>query len=133
MAVRCPRNIDHPFGVRPMRLMLAFAAAFASTLCFAAERAIEKEAVVNAAPAAVYSAWSTGEGLQSFFSPEAVVDARPEGAFSIHFNPYASAGLRGADDMHVLAAQPGKMISFTWNAPPQFPEVRPQRTVVIVR
>jgi uncharacterized protein YndB with AHSA1/START domain len=35
--------------------------------------------------------------------------------------------------MRFLALQPKKMISFDWNAPPSLPEVRAQRTFVIVR
>jgi hypothetical protein len=35
--------------------------------------------------------------------------------------------------MRVLAVQPLKMLSFTWNAPPYLPEARGQRTVVILR
>lgn len=99
----------------------------------AQERAIEKEVVVEAAVAAAWSAWSTSAGLQSFFAPEAIVEARPGGLFSVHFNPYARPGLKGADEMRVLAVQQDRMISFTWNAPPHLPEVRAQRTVVIVR
>jgi uncharacterized protein YndB with AHSA1/START domain len=35
--------------------------------------------------------------------------------------------------MRFLALQRPSMLSFTWNAPPSLPEVRAQRTVVIVR
>jgi uncharacterized protein YndB with AHSA1/START domain len=34
--------------------------------------------------------------------------------------------------MRILAIQPGKMLSFTWNAPPTLPTVRGQRTHVVV-
>ena len=97
------------------------------------ERAIRKEALVPAAVGAVWNAWTTREGIQSFFAPEAVVEARPEGAFRLHFNPYAPPGGKGADDMRFLALQQERMLSFTWNAPPHLPEARLQRTVVIVR
>jgi len=33
----------------------------------------------------------------------------------------------------ILAIQPQKMLSFTWNAPPHLPNVRQQRTSVVVR
>lgn len=115
-----------------MRLAILVLALLA-TAAAAEERAIRKEATVTAPPMEVWNAWSTSEGIQSFFAPEAFVDARPEGRFSVHINPYAPAGQKGADDMRVLGVQPGKMISFTWNAPPSLPEARAQRTVVIVR
>lgn len=97
------------------------------------ERRIVKEAVVKAPVERVWKAWTTPEGIRSFFAPEAIVEPRPGGAFFIHFNPYAPAGLKGADDMRVLAVQEGKLISFTWNAPPHLPQARAQRTFVTVR
>ena len=115
-----------------MKRMLAVLACAAAP-AVAQERMLVKEVVVEASVAAAWSAWTTRDGIQSFFAPEAVIDARPGGIYSIHFDPYAPAGLRGADDMRVLALQENRMISFTWNAPPQFPEARAQRTVVIVR
>ena len=68
-----------------------------------------------------------------FFAPDAEIDARPEGAFHIFINPYAEAGMKGADTMRFLALQPDKMLSFDWNAPPSLPQVRGQRTFVVVR
>ena len=115
---------------------LAGAALCASTFALAAipaERAVVKDAVVKAPLDEVWKAWTTSEGIVSFFAPEAVVEPRPGGAFSIHFNPYASPGLKGADDMRVLAVQDRRMLSFTWNAPPHLPEARAQRTAVTVR
>lgn len=99
----------------------------------AQERTIFKEAVVEESVATVWKTWTTKEGLESFFAPEAIVDPRPDGALGIHFDPYAQKGLKGADDMRVLAVQENRLFSFTWNAPPQFKEVRPQRTIVAVR
>jgi uncharacterized protein YndB with AHSA1/START domain len=97
------------------------------------ERAIRKEALVRAPVADVWNAWTTSAGIQSFFAPEAIVDPRPEGAFRLHFNPYAPPGAKGADDMRFLGLQREKMLSFTWNAPPHLPDARLQRTMVIVR
>jgi uncharacterized protein YndB with AHSA1/START domain len=99
----------------------------------AQDRAITKDVVVRAQPAAVWEAWTTAAGIESFFAPEAIVDARADGAFRLHFNPYAPPGAKGADDMRFLALQKERMLSFTWNAPPHLPEARLQRTVVIVR
>lgn len=113
--------------------LLALAALALMPAAFAQERAITKEVVVAAPLAEAWKAWATSEGIQSFFAPEAVVEARPDGAFFVHFNPYAKPGMKGADDMRVLAVQENRMISFTWNAPPHLPQARGQRTVVIVR
>lgn len=97
------------------------------------DRRIVKQVTVKASLDDAWKAWSTTEGIQSFFAPEARIEARPGGAFHVHFNPYAKPGLKGADDMTVLAAQERKMISFTWNSPPYMPVVRSQRTSVQVR
>jgi uncharacterized protein YndB with AHSA1/START domain len=106
---------------------------FAASAASAAERAIDKEVVVNATVDQVWSAWTTRAGIISFFAPDAEIDPHPDGAFHIYFNPDVSPGMRGADDMRFLALQPKKMISFDWNAPPKFPEVRKQRTFVVLR
>ena len=116
-----------------MKRALLAAALLASGAAFAQERQLVKEAVVKAPVDAVFRAWSTSEGLATFFAPEARVEAKSGGAYEVYFNPYAPAGQKGADDMRVLAVQDGRMISFTWNAPPHLPEVRGQRTVVVVR
>ena len=97
------------------------------------EREVVKDAVIDAPLDAVWQAWTTSEGIVSFFSPEAIVEPKPGGAFFLHFNPFAPPGLKGADDMRVLAVQEKKLISFTWNAPPHLPEARAQRTFVTVR
>jgi uncharacterized protein YndB with AHSA1/START domain len=99
----------------------------------APERMIEKQGVVGAPIGEVWKAWTTSEGVKSFFAPDAHVEARSGGPFEIYMNPYAPPGMKGADDMRVLAVQEPGMISFTWNAPPSQPEIRAQRTVVIVR
>jgi uncharacterized protein YndB with AHSA1/START domain len=99
----------------------------------AAERAIDKAVLVNAPVEAVWAAWTTREGIVSFFAPDAEIDARVGGAFHIHIDPLAAPGAKGADDMRFLALQPPRMLSFDWNAPPHLAEARTQRTFVIVR
>ena len=116
-----------------MRLLTALLVAALAMNAVAEERALHKEVVVKAPLADVWNAWTTTEGVKTFFAPDANVEARPDGPFQIYMNPYAEPGMKGADEMRVLAVQPMKMISFNWNAPPSLPEARKQRTVVIVR
>lgn len=120
---------------RLARALLAFATALvvALPLAEAAERSIDKEIVLAATPEQAWAAWTTREGITSFFAPDARIEPRVGGAFEIYINPYAEPGLKGADDMRFLALQPPRMLSFTWNAPPHLPQARAQRTVVIVR
>ena len=99
----------------------------------AAERAIEVEAVVKAPVPEVWKAWTTTDGVKTFFAPEANVDLRVNGPYEIFFNPLAQPGLKGADGMRVIGFQENKMLIFTWSAPPQLPEARTQQNIVIVR
>jgi uncharacterized protein YndB with AHSA1/START domain len=99
----------------------------------AAERAIDKQVEVSASLDDAWAAWTTREGVISFFAPDAKIEPRVGGAFEVYMDPLAQPGMKGADDMRVLAVQPKKMISFDWNAPPHLAEVRKQRTFVIVR
>jgi uncharacterized protein YndB with AHSA1/START domain len=99
----------------------------------AAERAIEKSVEVAASLDEAWAAWTTREGIVSFFAPDARVEARVGGPFEIYIDPAAAPGAKGADDMRFLALQPKRMLSFDWNAPPHLPEARAQRTLVIVR
>jgi uncharacterized protein YndB with AHSA1/START domain len=99
----------------------------------AEERAIVESITVKANLNDVWNAWTTTEGIKSFFAPDAKIEAKPGGAFHVYINPLAPAGMKGADDTVFLAVQPKRMISFTWNAPPSLPEARQQRTVVVVR
>lgn len=119
------------------RTLLAALAATGAALrhapAMAAERAIEKSVEIAATLDQAWEAWTTRAGIVSFFAPDAVVEPRVGGAFSIHFDPGAPAGGRGADDMRFMALQPKRMLSFDWNAPPSLPEARAQRTFVVVR
>jgi uncharacterized protein YndB with AHSA1/START domain len=102
-------------------------------IVWAQERAINEKITVKANVDEVWKAWTTAEGIRTFFAPDAKVELRVDGPFQIYMNPFAPPGEKGADDMIFLAIQDKKMISFTWNAPPSLAEVRKQRTVVIVR
>jgi uncharacterized protein YndB with AHSA1/START domain len=109
-------------------LALSFAAAASG-----AERSLDKQVEVKATLDEAWAAWTTREGITSFFAPDAQIEPRAGGAFHIYINPLAEPGLKGADEMRFMALQPKKMISFDWNAPPSLPEVRAQRTFVVVR
>jgi uncharacterized protein YndB with AHSA1/START domain len=99
----------------------------------AAERALDKEVTIAATLDQAWEAWTTREGITSFFAPDARIEPRVGGPFQIYMDPGAEPGLKGADEMRFMALQPKKMLSFDWNAPPSLPEARQQRTFVIVR
>ncbi|MGH9905548.1 MAG: SRPBCC family protein, partial [Pyrinomonadaceae bacterium] len=55
------------------------------------------------------------------------------GDYEIYFHPTGEKGQRGAEGTKILAIQPLRMLSFSWNNPRNFPEVRWQYTSVVVR
>lgn len=97
------------------------------------ERTIFGQVTVPAGLDELWAAWTTEAGVKSFFAPGCLIELQPDGPYEIYFNLDAPAGQRGGEGMRVLTVQPKKMFSFTWNAPPTLPDVRGQRTHVILR
>lgn len=98
------------------------------------EKLIEFEFMVNASPQEVYNAWTTIEGIQTFFAPDGKIDLKMFGDYHIYFFPDAPEGSRGAEDEKVISFEQNKMFSFTWGFPPMLPELRAnQKTVVTIR
>ena len=96
------------------------------------ERSIRKETLVPAALGEVWQAWTTPEGVTTFFAPKANVALAIGGAYEMLFNPDAPPGSQGGEGCRVLSYLPREMLSFSWNAPPQFPSVRQEQTWVVV-
>ncbi|MEZ0327218.1 MAG: SRPBCC domain-containing protein [Fimbriimonas sp.] len=96
------------------------------------ERAITLSTTVNATPAQAWRAWTTKEGLREFLGADAAIELRLGGRYEFLFDPSQPVGLQGGEGNQVLAYIPEKMLSFTWNAPPKFPDMRTQRTFVVV-
>ena len=68
-------------------LLTSLLLALCMSSAWAQERAINKEVIVAAPVAAVWQSWTTKEGIEAFFAPEAEIDARVDGAFHIHMDP----------------------------------------------
>lgn len=88
---------------------------------------------INSPLDSVWSRWSTEKGIRKFFAPACDYEFKPQGKLGIYFAPNAPKGERGAEDNLILSIEDKNMISFTWDAPPQFPEIRKQRTLVTIR
>jgi uncharacterized protein YndB with AHSA1/START domain len=97
------------------------------------ERLIRAEVTLEAPILDVWKAWTTEEGVTSFFGPGCNLDLRPGGKYEVLFNLDVPAGDRGGEGVIVLAVQEPTLLSLTWNAPPELPEVRGQKTHVVVR
>jgi len=68
--------------------------------------------------------WTTSEGLKSFFCEASHVEITPFGAYEIYFSMDWPEGVRGSEGCKVLSFIPYKMLSFTWNAPLKYDEIR---------
>ena len=87
-------------------------------------RVLTKSVLLDATVEEVWRAWTTLEGIRTFFAPEARVDIRPYGEYEILFSPEEPEGQKGAEGCRVLSYVSLKMFSFTWGAPPEFPDAR---------
>ncbi|MGH7612611.1 MAG: SRPBCC family protein [Gemmatimonadales bacterium] len=96
-------------------------------------RAIRYRIDVPAPLDRVWHAWTTVPGLREWFARDAVVELAALGRFEILFMPENPPGQRGAENNLILAVQPQRFLSFTWDAPPSNPEARRQRTSVALR
>jgi uncharacterized protein YndB with AHSA1/START domain len=95
---------------------------------------IRKEVVVNADVKAVWDAWTTSEGAVTFFAPKANIRLAIGGPYELFFDLDAPVGSQGSEGLKILSFLPLEMLSFQWNAPPQYPTVRRgQRTWVVVQ
>lgn len=94
---------------------------------------IEKEVVVPASLQDVWHAWTTSEGATAFFAPEAKIKLAIGGTYELYFSPENPPGSRGSENCKVLSYFPERMLSFNWNAPPELPDARKERTWVVMQ
>lgn len=88
------------------------------------DKIIVKKAVIDAPLERVWWQWSTPEGLRTFFGEENNMSLKVGGPYEIYFSMEAPEGTRGSEGCKVLTYLPQKMLSFSWNVPPSFPEIR---------
>jgi uncharacterized protein YndB with AHSA1/START domain len=96
-------------------------------------RILVKETLVPATLDEVWNAWTTTEGVKTFFSRQAKVELAVGGAYEIYFLLDAPSGFKGSEGCQVLSFLPKEMLSFSWSAPPEFGELREKRTIVVLR
>jgi uncharacterized protein YndB with AHSA1/START domain/uncharacterized protein YciI len=95
-------------------------------------RALRSVVTVPASIEDVWSAWTTADGVRRFLGVESRITLAPGGAYEFYFVPDAPEGQRGGEGNTVLSYLPQRMLSFTWNAPPSFSDVRQERTIVVL-
>jgi uncharacterized protein YndB with AHSA1/START domain len=95
-------------------------------------RSFVKETTIDAPVAAVYAAWTDSAAFLKAYDP-----SRPEMAANIELaigGPYEWLwdGRIGSNGCQILSYIPNRMVSFSWNAPPDQPESRARHTWVVV-
>lgn len=88
---------------------------------------INAEVVVRASLQDAWNTWATNEGIQTFFSQYSNVKLEIGGPYEILFD-----GKIGSNGCKILSYLPEEMLSFSWNAPPQFEHARGQHTWVVL-
>lgn len=96
-------------------------------------RAITLERTVRAPIEDVWAAWTTVEGVTSFFAPAARIDLRKGGAYEMLFDADQAEGDQGSEGCKLLVVREPDLLVFSWNAPPSIPDIRAKRTRVEVR
>ena len=89
---------------------------------------LTRENMVYAGIEEVFAAWTTEEGVKTFFAPQAHVDARVGGTYEMYFMPDAPEGSRGSEGCTVIEFEPNRHLAFTWNFPPTLPAIRNEHT-----
>lgn len=97
-----------------------------------AEREVRCSVTVPMTPLAVWSLWTTPAQVARWLVPESRIELRIGGKFELDFLDDQPPGQRGSEGCRVLSFLPGRMLSFTWNAPPHLPATRELRTFVVV-
>ena len=120
-----------------IRLLCSFVMALSTAGLTRAETPpmIQHTRIVSAAPAEVWSVWTTGDGFTRVFGEDRALrtEVRVGGPYEIFWSNDFPEGQRGSEGCTVLSFEPGRMLSFSWNAPPDFGPLREQHTHVVVR
>src|SRR5688572_27009820 len=96
------------------------------------EKIIRKEVHIPATRQQLWEAWTTTEGVESFFAPKAKIELSVGGAYECYFDLSKPPGEQGSEGCKVLAFWPMDYVTFSWNAPPEYLEERGQLTKVVV-
>jgi len=88
------------------------------------ERSLVVRRVVRASVYDIWWAWTTKEGLASFFAKDAKLDLAIGGTWELCMKTDAPAGSRGSEGCRLLSYIPYEMLCFEWTSPPSIPELR---------
>ena len=96
------------------------------------DRAIVLSAHLPASAEHVFELWSSSEAMATWWAEHSRIELRPGGFYEMYFLMDEVPGRRGGEGCRVLSFLPGRMLSFTWNAPPQLERTRSLPTWVVL-
>jgi uncharacterized protein YndB with AHSA1/START domain/predicted enzyme related to lactoylglutathione lyase len=113
------------------------------TVCEPPQRIVANEAGLSArrialmarvpvGPRAAFDLWTSSEAVARWLLPESRIELKIGGAYELDFLDDQPSGMRGSDGCRILSYLPGRMLSFTWNSPPELARTRPLHTWVVV-
>ncbi len=94
------------------------------------QRILEKNIRIPATVDSIWNDWTTKEGLESFFAPQAEIEFEPGGKFELYFLLDAEEGSRGSEGCKIIHFIKNEVFVFTWNNPPHLNEIRHKHTKV---
>ena len=112
--------------------MLVILSVVAGTAGAQDQRVIKKEVVVNAPVAEAWKAWTTTEGVETFFAPKASISLEPGGSYDLLFMPTAPKGSRGCEGCKVIDFEAMRTLILDWGVPATYPKLQNQRGKVTV-
>lgn len=81
----------------------------------------------------VFADWTDSARMTAWLGRTARVALHIGGPYELLFLEDAPAGHQGSELCRVLSFLPGRMLSFTWNAPPEHPATRLRHTWVVLQ
>jgi len=96
-------------------------------------RVLHKEVTVSSPIERVWWAWTTSEGMASWWAKESWIELRIGGPWELYFLLDQPRGLQGSEGCRILSYCPPEMLSYSWNFPPSIPEIRNEYLWVVLR
>ncbi len=93
---------------------------------------IVAETVVNASLEDAWRLWTTSEGVQEFLAIDSNIELKIGGKYEFYFGPNLPEGERGSENCKILAYEPHRMLSFSWNAPPHLAFAREHHSWIVI-
>jgi len=97
------------------------------------ESILHKEVTVSSSVDRVWWAWTTSEGLATWWAKNSWIELRIGGPYELYFLLDQRRGMQGSEGCRVLSFRPNEMLSFSWNFPPSIPEIRGEYGWIVLR